>query len=200
MSREKNLELERLVFFSDAVIAIAITLLALDLKLDIDRSEHLRFADIGHAWPKFVSFFLSFVYVAVFWIVHHRFFYHIRKIDRKLLRYNLAWLLFITTLPFTTSLISTHPFDIPAMCSYCVNTLMITLCQNQIWDYVAVRPDYLKEGTDKAIINDYRLSCNVAMANALIAVAISFINPIAAFIVLILRIPMIAVARRIFGK
>src|SRR5215467_194473 len=82
---EKNLGLERLVFFSDAVVAIAITLLALDLKIDIKPGEHLRFADIGHAWPKFAAFFLSFLYVAVFWMIHRRFFNYIIKADNILL-------------------------------------------------------------------------------------------------------------------
>lgn len=200
MSQEKNLDLDRLVFFSDAVVAIAITLLALDLKIEKNISEHFTFTDIGNSWEKFSAFFLSFLYIAVFWIIHHKFFNHVKKIDNKILWYNLGWLLFIVLLPFSTTLISAHLFNTPAMFSYSVNTLMLTFFQNQIWDYVAVRPGYLKDGTDKKIIYDFRLSCNVAMINALIAVGISFLNPVIAFIVLLARLPMIEIARRIFGR
>jgi TMEM175 potassium channel family protein len=198
--KEKNLELERLVFFSDAVIAIAITLLALDLKLDHIPTGHLAFSDLGGAWQKFVAFFLSFLNIAIFWKIHHQFFFHIRKIDSRLLWYNIWWLLFIVVLPFSASLISSYFSDVAAMSVYCLNTLLITLFQNQIWDYVAVRPDFLKENTKEEVIYDYRLSCNVAMANAIISFGISFLSPLAAFLILFTRLPMISLMRLIFKR
>src|ERR1700754_5110324 len=106
MSKEKSLELDRLVFFSDAVVAIAITLLALDLRLEKAEGDSiLHFADIGHLWPKLASFLLSFILIAVFWKVHHKFFSFIKMIDGKVLWFNIFWLLFIVILPFTTTLI-----------------------------------------------------------------------------------------------
>ena len=76
---EKNLELERLVFFSDAVVAIAITLLALDLKIEKTGTGHLYFSDLGGSMHKFAAFFLSFFIIAAFWKVHHEFFHYIKK-------------------------------------------------------------------------------------------------------------------------
>jgi uncharacterized membrane protein len=95
---EKNLERERLVFFSDAVIAIAITLLALDLKVE-HAGPHFAFSDIANAWHRFAAFFLSFILIAVFWINHHRFFVYIKAIDARTMTYNICWLLFIVLLP-----------------------------------------------------------------------------------------------------
>jgi uncharacterized membrane protein len=194
---EKNLQLERLVFFCDAVVAIAITLLVFNLKIDAVHG-HLTFTDLGATWQKFVAFFVSFLNVAIFWTIHHSFFSYIKKVNTVLLRYNLYWLFFIVTIPFTASLVSSYFYDTPAIFIYSLNIFLVTLFQNQIWDYVAVRPEFLKEDVSKATIYDYRLSCNVAMVNALMAISVSFFSPLTAFILLFLRIPMIGIARRIF--
>ena len=196
--KPKNLELDRLVFFSDAIVAIAITLLALDLRMPEGNNEHLTFRTIWEARLKFGAFFLSFLYISVFWINHHHFFSQIKKIDHNLLRYNLLWLLFIVLLPFATTLISAHFSDTAAISTYCFNTFMVTVFQNLIWDYAAARPDYLKHPNDKKLIYRFSLDCNVAMLNALLALGIAFISPVASFVILVTRLPMIAIARKIF--
>lgn len=200
MSKENHLELDRLVFFSDAVIAIAITLLALDLRLEKTDSGVLSFNDIGHLWTKFFSFFLSFILIAVFWRVHHRFFYFIRKIDNRILWYNIFWLLFIIIYPFSTTLVSGYFGQKVSVFFYSVNTLLITLFQNLIWDYVAVRPDYLNERATKEIISDYRVSCNIAMLNAVLAIGFSFISPLTAFIILFIRPVMLVITRKLLDR
>ena len=70
-------DLDRLIFFSDGVFAIAITLLALDLRLPpsdtVTTSTELTRAILRTA-PRFVSFFISFQVIGVFWLAHHRIF------------------------------------------------------------------------------------------------------------------------------
>lgn len=197
--KEKTLELERLVFFSDAIVAIAATLLVFGLKIDNAVKEHLTFADLGKAWPMFSSFFLSFFIIAVFWQIHHRFFQHIRAIDARLLWYNILWLLFIVLIPFTSSLISMHFHNTPAMFAYCLNVFFITIFQNQIWDHVAVRPELMKE-TDPKLVQYYRFACNVAMINSMIAIGLSFFSPVTAFLILFARLPIILFTRGIYKR
>jgi uncharacterized membrane protein len=194
---EKNLQLDRLVFFCDAVVAIAITLLVFNLKLD-GNFRHLTFAELVGAWQKFVAFFLSFMSIAIFWTIHHNFYSYIKKIDAKMRLYNLGWLFFIVTIPFSASLISSYLSDPPAIFVYSLNIFLVTLFQNQIWDYAAVQPAFLKEEIPPMVIRHYRLSCNVAMINALLAIGMSFFSPLTAFILLFMRLPMIAIAKRIF--
>jgi uncharacterized membrane protein len=74
---EKNLQLERTVFFCDAVVAIAITLLALNIKIPV--TLHLHFQDLVKEWKIFAAFSLSFLNIANFWKTHHSFFAHIKK-------------------------------------------------------------------------------------------------------------------------
>jgi len=184
--KEKNLELERLVFFSDAVVAIAITLLALDLRLETT-GDTLTFAEMAGVWKKFSAFMLSFLLIALFWVIHHQYYHYIRKVDERLLWANIFWLLFIVTLPFTTSLVSAHFNDSVSTFFYAFNILMITVCQNTIWDYASDHPGFLKEDTDPKIVQDYRVYANVAMVNALIAVSLAFVSPVLAFIILFTR-------------
>lgn len=185
--KEKNLELDRLVFFSDAVVAIAITLLALDLKIEKVPGEHLTFADLGRSWEKFVAFFLSFLIIAVFWKVHHQFFSYIKKIDGKLLFFNMGWLLFIVMLPFATSLVSPDFGNGVAIFIYSTTIFAITCFQNMIWDYVAEKPEYLKDTLPEDTNREYRVACNLAMINAILAMIVSFFSPIIAFVILFTR-------------
>jgi uncharacterized membrane protein len=185
--KEKNLELERLVFFSDAVVAIAATLLVLDLKLEKGSIHTLQFSDIIGLWEKFSAFLLSFLMIALFWLIHHEFFSHIRKVDEKLAWANIFWLLFIVILPFSASMISSYPNQVTSTFLYSSNILLITIFQNIIWDYVAVRPDYLKEETEVKLIQDTRLYCNIAILNGVVAVFLSFISPPLAFLILFTR-------------
>jgi hypothetical protein len=83
---------------------------------------------------------------------------------------------------------------------YSLNVLFITIFQNTLWDYVAVRPEYLKEDATEKIVRNYRIACNVAMVNALIAIVLSFISPITAFIILFSRLPMILLANQYFKR
>jgi|GEM_PF-764198 uncharacterized membrane protein len=200
MSSDKNLELDRLVFFSDAVVAIAITLLVFDLKINKASSDHLTFADFGNSWQKFVAFILSFFIIAIFWKIHHEFYVHIKKINNTLLWYNIAWLLFIVLIPFTSTLISAHLYDRAAIFCYCMNVFMITIFQNLIWDHVAARPDYLKENVDPDLVKTYIVACNLAMLNGVLACVISFFSPLIAFILLFTRLPMFSLSTRYINK
>lgn len=197
---DKNLQLERTVFFCDAVVAIAITLLALDIKLKhID--GHLQFSDITNQWKSFLAFFLSFINIAGFWKTHHSFFSHIKKMDEKLLWYNIFWLFFIVLLPFSTSLVGSHFFDTAAMFTYSLNTFFIALFQNYIWDYVSLKPSYLKAETiKKSDIFQFRLYCNLDMINAVMAVIVSFFSPIIAFILLITKLPIFLIVGIFYRK
>ena len=133
------------MFFSDAVIAIAITLLALDLRVDHTAGERLQFSDIFEHWKTFAAFFLSFFNIATFWKSHHLVFAYIRKIDDRIIWFHIAWLLFIVLLPFSTTLVSAHFFDTPAIFTYALNMLMIAIFQNMIWDYPAMKPGFLRD-------------------------------------------------------
>jgi len=101
--------LERLIFFSDAVFSIAMTLLALELRLPHDIAylvnEELTRALLG-LWKQYLAFMTSFVVIGAFWLAHHRKFRYIRRYDRGLLSLNLLLLMSVAFIPFPTAVLS----------------------------------------------------------------------------------------------
>jgi uncharacterized membrane protein len=106
---QDKLGLERLIFFSDAVFAIAATLLALDLRLPSsgDSTINAQLLDqLLGLWPKYLAYLVSFMAIGTFWVGHHRRFRLIMRYDRGLLTLNLLFLMVIAFVPFPTSVIS----------------------------------------------------------------------------------------------
>jgi uncharacterized membrane protein len=101
-------DLERLLFFSDAVIAIAITLLVIDLRVP-NLARTASDADLRSAivelTPRLFSVFLSFAVIGLWWTSHHRFFGAVARLDGWLLALNLVFLAAIAFLPFPTSIL-----------------------------------------------------------------------------------------------
>jgi len=103
--------LERLIFFSDAVFAIAITLLALEIRLP-DLPEDAPNAAVVAAllaiWPKYLSYALSFITIGIYWSSHHRMFRHVVRYDGRLIQLNLLLLMAVAFIPFPTAVIGEH--------------------------------------------------------------------------------------------
>lgn len=189
---KKDIPLERVLLFSDAIVAIAITLLALELKIEIPETEHLTFSDLLLPWRKYIAFILSFMSIANYWFNHHKFFNHIKKMDEKLIYLNILWLFFIVILPFTTSVLSSHFGDTASICMYCINMFFISVFQNFIWDYADSKTDFIdRRNLTKKFQRNMRWMLNLDMVNGLIAITASFFLPKTAFFLLFFKIPII---------
>jgi hypothetical protein len=100
------MEKRRAEAFSDGVLAVAITLLVLDLHVEATGHGSLSH-QLAQTWPSFAAYFVSFFVIGVIWVNHHALFALIDRVDRVLLFENLTLLMFVTTLPFTTSTLAT---------------------------------------------------------------------------------------------
>jgi len=102
----KEFQLERMILFSDAVFAIAITLLVIEIKIPELHGEHITdkalLGELKHLIPKFLGFIISFMLIGIYWTVHHRMFGYVTNYTPKLLRLNLLFLFFIALMPFST--------------------------------------------------------------------------------------------------
>jgi uncharacterized membrane protein len=92
----------RLEAFSDGVLAVAITLLVLDLRVEPGEPGGLL-AQLLAAWPSFAAYVVSFLVIGVIWVNHHAVVRLVEVVDRMLLFWNLMLLMFVTTIPFTTA-------------------------------------------------------------------------------------------------
>jgi uncharacterized membrane protein len=118
--RERTL-LERLTFFSDAVFAIAITLLVIEVRvpaLHPASEAGLRQALLDLV-PNYIGFIVSFLVIGRFWLGHHRMFGMLRRADNRLIFANLMLLLGIAFMPFPTAVFSEYA-------SYATSTLLYT--------------------------------------------------------------------------
>jgi uncharacterized membrane protein len=90
----------RVEAFSDGVLAVAITLLVLDLH--VDTTGHLP-RQLLREWPSFAAYVVSFFVIGVIWVNHHALFSLAAQVDRVVLFYNLLLLLWVAAIPFTTA-------------------------------------------------------------------------------------------------
>jgi uncharacterized membrane protein len=97
---------DRLVAFSDAVVAIAITLLALDLPVPVGATMKSFLHSVGHNTEHYIAFLISFVVIAAAWRRYHGVFRYIARVDPWVRNYNLIWLLVIVLTPFATRLLT----------------------------------------------------------------------------------------------
>ena len=100
-------ETARIEAFSDGVFAIAITLLILEIKVPSVAQGELAH-QLLRQWPSYFAFLLSFLFIGVMWINHHRMFTHIHRSDHGLLFFNLLLLLGVTVVPFPTAVLAMH--------------------------------------------------------------------------------------------
>ncbi len=132
---------ERLVLFSDAVIAITITLLALEIRLPegfgaFDDSE--LWAELVTLGPRFLAYLISFAVIGTYWLNHHAKFQWIVQSSRGLLVINLLFLLFIGVVPFTTSLIAENGGSL-ATALYAGGMVCCGLTLMWLWAYADAR-------------------------------------------------------------
>jgi uncharacterized membrane protein len=135
---------ERLVTFTDAVVAIAITLLILPLADVVSDalSKHERsFQAITDNQWQIYSFLLSFAVIARLWYSHHRIFEHIQGYSPGLIWWNFAWLLTIVVLPFPTDMVAGFTNDRFVTALYIGTVLASTVCQVVLIVIVNRHPD-----------------------------------------------------------
>jgi uncharacterized membrane protein len=174
---ETGLSFERVVFFSDAVFAIVITLLVLELKVP-HLTEHNEPA-LQHALfeliPNVLGFVISFLIIGLMWVEHHRIFRYIDDYDGGLLWRNLLLLLCVSFVPFPTALFSENFWSRTAFILYTASFGGVATAKLLIWRHAAKAGLLKKEVGPMLELRIARRSMAVPLACA-IAIGLSFIS------------------------
>ena len=118
------MEKNRLEAFSDGVLAIIITIMVLELSLPAGDSLE----DLLELAPTMLSYLLSFVFVAIYWINHHLILHDAETVNVGILWCNIVWLLVLSFIPFTTAWVGAHPTSLVPLCLYfsCMFAVSVT--------------------------------------------------------------------------
>jgi uncharacterized membrane protein len=155
--RSESLEFERVAFFSDAVFAIAMTLLVVGISIPhVDESQVAE--EIGLRGNEIFGFFLSFLVIGLYWLAHHRFFSKLAAVDARFMRLNLVYLAGIAFMPFPTALVGLYGSDQAVVIVLYAITLGIVSLLDAIMFFHAQRAHLLRKQLDDIAFRNYLIA------------------------------------------
>lgn len=165
----------RLEAFSDGVLAIIITIMVLELKQPVGD----KWGDLLALSPVLLSYLLSFLFVAIYWVNHHIIFHQVNRVNYPILWCNIAWLFVMSFIPFTTAWIGSNPTSFAPVSLYFADMLLACLTFH-LMVYLIAR----ENGT----ADQFKLSARniVSIITYTLAAAVGGFCPIAAYIVVAL--------------
>jgi uncharacterized membrane protein len=177
----ESLALERISFFSDAVIAIALTLLAIDLRLPdvsgVDDAAFLRM--LGDLAPHYFAFVISFAVVALYWRAHHRMFRYIERWDGGLLGLNMVFLFVVVQQPLLASMIGSYGSLPVANAIYSVGLAALGFSSLAMWLY-AVQRRLVAPNLPAAYVRYTSVRSGSVAVAFLVSAGIALISPLVA--------------------
>jgi uncharacterized membrane protein len=192
VEEEKGYGLGRLINFSDAVIAIAITLLVLEIRLpELTRGLDgpTITGEVLSIWPKYLGYLVSFWVIGLYWMAHHRIFRLIDSYDRRLLTLNLAFLCTVAFMPFPTSVLFDYAGVFIVVLLYAGTLTLTGLSLVAIWLYATKEHRLVDPQLDERMIHNQTRSLLVGPGVFLLSIIVAIFNPDLAMYAWLLQIP-----------
>lgn len=187
--------LGRLVALVDGVFAVAMTLLVLDLKLP-SGTRDLASA-LAQMLPGFVVYLIVFASVAGYWIIHHRTFRYVARVDARLTLLSLLNLVFITLFPVAASIVGSHPLEPLATMCLSANGLLYCVSAWAILTYAASHVSLLEHQRQAQRLRRQAAIMLAVGTTLTVAIPAALVSVYLAYTLWILGIP---VASLVFGK
>ena len=178
---------DNLVNFSDAVFAIAITLLAIDIKLPegIAGGEYLLSA-LLNLWPNFLSYIISFGLIAAYWYNYHKIIYYAPEADNNMTFLNIVFLFFVTIMPFTASMLSRYGNESIAVVLYAATIALGSAVLFMLWRHIVQKYLRAEKALNKRYFDYLSVRALIPVFVALFSMVLAIFNPLVAIIFLLL--------------
>lgn len=179
MNNSNQISTSRIEAFSDGVIAIIITVMVFDLKLQEIPTDKTVWSELIKLTPKFISYAISFLMLSIMWVNHHQLFYQIKHNDRKLLWYSINLLFWMSAVPFGTNFIGANPLLWQTSFFYGIIFFMSALSFTLLRNYV-IKNDLLHDNIRKEahikIRNKNRVALGIYLSAALLSIISVYIS------------------------
>ncbi|WP_327141049.1 TMEM175 family protein [Nocardia sp. NBC_01327] len=203
----RPLNASRVEAFSDGVMAIAITLLVIDIRLPENQDDLLK--QLLSLWPSYLAYLISFATIGVIWLSHHAFFARIRQVNGLLQVGNLLVLLCVAFLPFPTTVLAHHLEDGGRNAGIATAFYFLTAAVQAgawivMWIAVRRKPALLKPGLPPDLVRTETRQAAIGFVALAVIAAIGLVVPTAALILYLLAVvgyalPAVALPRRMRG-
>lgn len=200
-SLETNENTERLEFFSDAVIAISMTLLVLDIKVshvEEAAGQTTLFSALLNQWHSYLSFVISFLFIGGFWAAHHNMFRYIKRSNHTLLLLNTLFLMFVALIPFSTALLAEYigrSEQRTAALVY-IGTYALASCfLNLMWWYAKSKFRLIDKDINPQLLKAMSKERTIALVFYIVSFCIAFFSVIASLIPIIFLIVLFVLPR-----
>jgi uncharacterized membrane protein len=172
---------QRLEAFTDGVYAIVITLLVLDFRIPDVHAAALGSA-LVRMLPQVGTYVLSFFVVGLYWLAHHRAAHQVKLIDGTFVWLNLVWLLFVSVMPFPTSLLGRYPLQPVPIAIYGIDLILANVTGFIITLYMRKHPELcvspVSSEAVRALIPVYAVTNGIYAA----AIALAWVFPWASYV------------------
>ena len=167
----------RIEAFTDGVIAVAITLLILEIKVPHIEYGGSLWQALVPLWPKFLAYAVSFGIIGIFWAGHHIMFHYIKRTDRTLLWLNNLLLMFVCAIPFSAAFVGEHLNETTAIVFYGAVLFLAGLMFTIIWQYASRHHRLLSPTLPKEMVRLGTLAVAIAPIIYALAILMAFVNP-----------------------
>jgi uncharacterized membrane protein len=179
---------------SDGVIAIAITLLVLEItvpEIPVGSPISVLPVLIFEQWHEFFGFVLSFLVIGSYWVNHRRIFVHIERHDKGIVWLNLLFLLMVAFIPFASSIFATYPDQFGIM--FLSGTLALTgFTLALLWSYASWK-ELVEDGLTSRTVEIQAARFLASPAVFVLSILVTAFNPFFGILTWLLLIPVTAV-------
>lgn len=174
--RVGGLPKNRLETLADGIFAIVMTILVLDLRVPEVLGPGGLSSELAALWPRFATYFISFVVLGIYWFAHHQVFHFLARVNRTIVWLNIMFFMGVALTPFAASLLGAHTDDRVAVAFYGILLGLLPLLGYGIWSYMTGDHGLVDQQLDPGLVKKIRMWFLGGPAVVPLAVGLSFVS------------------------